>query len=304
MRTFSRADLGHPLAAALELATNGPEAARKLVPTNEGGLGLSLHLYESAAALPRTPIHIEHYDRLVPLGGKENGKDGDGAGGAKLGFAVTSGVDALAAASAGGASSSSATADADGAPPPPASPKALMVDAAAVSGEDVLPLGVFEWSVELWRAEDGTPITLENTLDECAPSLPARRPRACMHAMHAPFHSPFFHAAPISSHLLLRRACIRALSLPRPPPRRYRALPLRTALARGSAWGFFVMALPATNGSAPLTVRPLALNPAAKSTPELVVNGFRTRMPPRARERNPPARPPARHAALSCRARR
>ncbi len=60
----------------------------------------------------------------------------------------------------------------------------------------------------------------------------------------------------------------------------YAALPLRNALARGSAWGFFVAAVPAlASGAArrPLTVRANKLNPARSSTPELTVGGCRVR---------------------------
>ena len=57
--------MGHGLACALDAATRGAESARRLVPTNEGGLGLLLPLYASTEALPKVPIHIEHYDTLV-----------------------------------------------------------------------------------------------------------------------------------------------------------------------------------------------------------------------------------------------
>lgn len=114
VRGFSRRDLGPSLCAALEGATNSAEAARKLVPTNEGGLGLHLHLYESAEAGARIPIHVEHYNQLVP-----QGKDGE-----RLGFEVTSGGQ---------------------------SGQPTLIDTAGLVSNDVLPLGLFEWQVELWR---------------------------------------------------------------------------------------------------------------------------------------------------------
>ena len=91
-------------------------------------------------------------------------------------------------------------------------------------------LGVFEWSVELWRD-----VHLENTLDF------------------------------------------------------YSTMDLRNQLARGSAWGFFVTALPEVSAPAAsasgggqqvtrlpsLSIKANALNPTTKSTPELVVGGER-----------------------------
>lgn len=202
VRGFSRRDLGPSLSAALEHATSTPDAARKLVPTNEGGLGLHLHLYESFVAA-RLPIHIESYDRLIPVGKP---------GSERLGFSVTSGAEAGGGggAEAGGEARALAR---TGDPSP--------LDTAQLASEDVLPLGVFEWIVELWRQADGTPITLDNTFDA------------------------------------------------------YRAMPLRNALARGSAWGFFVTAIPDITSGCPLPIKPLALNPTTKSTPELVIGGER-----------------------------
>ena len=47
IRAFSRSDLGPSLAAALDVAVTCADASRRLVPTNEGGLGLHLPLYSS-----------------------------------------------------------------------------------------------------------------------------------------------------------------------------------------------------------------------------------------------------------------
>ena len=55
----------------------------------------------------------------------------------------------------------------------------------------------------------------------------------------------------------------------------YRRWPLRNQLGRGSAWGFFVTALPQVEPGRPVSVKVLALNPTTKTTPELVVDGER-----------------------------
>ena len=72
VHSFDRAELGHSLSSALEHAVSSTEAARKLVPTNEGGLGLHLPQYQSEAIGERLAIHTETYDRLSPnpLNGK------------------------------------------------------------------------------------------------------------------------------------------------------------------------------------------------------------------------------------------
>lgn len=143
--SYDKADLGAPLAAALEHATQSAEAARKLVPTNEGGLGLHLPLYHGERIGERLAIHTERYDRLLPS------SKGDG----KLVFAY----DGLG--------------------------KSVTLEHAHLDSASRLNLGIFEWSVELWKG-----VHLENTLEF------------------------------------------------------YRTMPLRNQLARGSAWGFFVTALP------------------------------------------------------------
>lgn len=155
IRAYPRAALGASLHAAIDEATNKGEAARRLVPTNEGGLGLALHLYPSTLLGERLPIHVERYDRLPA---------GAGAGGGR----------AFAFESLGRVASLDTSA---------------MVSSEADGGEsgdgDNLLLGVFEWECELWEG-----VTLANTLDE------------------------------------------------------YARMPLRNALDRGSAWGFFVVAIP------------------------------------------------------------
>ncbi|KOO25858.1 arginine n [Chrysochromulina tobinii] len=60
----------------------------------------------------------------------------------------------------------------------------------------------------------------------------------------------------------------------------YRGMPLRNALARASAWGFFIADVPSLRSGvprrAPLTVRANRMNAAAgQGTPELVIDGHR-----------------------------
>eukprot|EP00900_Chrysochromulina_parva_P022874 jgi/Chrpa1/521/Chrysochromulina_OHIO_Genome00012396-RA len=60
----------------------------------------------------------------------------------------------------------------------------------------------------------------------------------------------------------------------------YRGMPLRNALARASAWGFFIADVPSLRAGvprrAPLTVRANRMNAAAgQGTPELVIDGHR-----------------------------
>ena len=176
-RAFDRDALGPSLAAALESAVNAPEAARRLVPTNEGGIGLHLQLYPNKIVGERLAIHHEAYDRLHPTA-----KGG-------LAFAL----------------------------PAEECTRAANLDAARLTDESKMALGVFEWEVELWRG-----IKLSNTFEE------------------------------------------------------YKKMDLRNQLARGSAWGFFVTALPEPpDRHKQVPVRALALNPQTKSTPELVIGGER-----------------------------
>ena len=69
IRAFERSDLGGSLCAALDGAMSSVEAARKLVPTNEGGIGLHLQLYKSKLCGEMYKIHTEKYERL-----DDNGK--------------------------------------------------------------------------------------------------------------------------------------------------------------------------------------------------------------------------------------
>lgn len=185
VRSYDKAKLGAPLAAALEHATQSPEAARKLVPTNEGGIGLHLPLYESELIDKRLIIHSEHYDELRPVGQSDGSRmfRYDGLGNKTVTF----------------------------------------MHEFLGDHDNRLNLGVFEWSVELWKG-----VHLENTIDF------------------------------------------------------YQSMPLRNQLARGSAWGFFVTALPeiatsASAGGKPPSVRIRAnqLNPINKATPEIIVDGER-----------------------------
>ena len=117
-RAFERSDLGGSLCAALDGAMSSVEAARKLVPTNEGGIGLHLQLYKSKICGEMYKIHTEKYERL-----DDNGK-----------FEVISGSPATLA----------------------------TIPQKELDIENCLPLGVFEWSVELWK---GIEYNLDNTFD-------------------------------------------------------------------------------------------------------------------------------------------
>ena len=133
VRSYARSELGAPLSSAIEHALTSAEAQRKLVPTNEGGLGLHLPLYEGELVGERLPIHTEHYDRLVPSGG---------GGGAKGGGAKDGGAAKLAFAYEGLG-------------------KAATLESERLGELDTrLTLGVFEWEVELWKG-----VWLRNTID-------------------------------------------------------------------------------------------------------------------------------------------